>query len=392
MSDIVKRTFQIALAYQEVLGRLPNAQELQNHIENRGSLQSIHALLDNSSEAHKIATARDMTAEHIRAMAGKRSRVLIFGAYGNGNAGDAVQPTFIRKAIQAQCDAEVFAYSLLDNAPYVYPPELALQHQHLPLHPKVLSLFDALVIGGGGLFAHPHDPLWNPLWAQTIPIPYAILGCGVENPLSKNCAALFARASLISVRDSLSMESVVALATNPVICPDPFLAGVTPSSCYAVSRPYRTAYILRGPVGSLHSQLRSSLGSNDIVISMEPAIDYPLAEVFARITFVTSMDELVSVLSNCDRVITQRYHGAIAALKLGKPMAALTTGDNNESKLMELFSQLGLQDWCRRSPDFPAWETFTTTTYEPFLSQSRRLFESAVTRMLRTFSLISESS
>lgn len=392
MSDMITRTYQIALAFQEVLGRAPNAQELQHYIKNGDSPQSIQTLLEKSSEAHKIVTASDMTGAHIRTMAGKRSSVLIFGAYGNGNAGDAVQPALIRTAIQAQCDAEVFAYSLLDNAPYIYPPELALQHQHLPLHPKVLSLFDALVIGGGGLFAHPHDPLWNPLWAQTIPIPFAILGCGVENPLPKNCATLFARASFISVRDPRSMESIVSLATNPVICPDPFLAGATPSSGYALSKHYRTAYILRGPVGPVHSRLRSSLGPNDIVISMEPAIDYPLAEVFERITFVTSMDELVSVLSNCDRVITQRYHGAIAALKLSKPMAAVTTGDNNESKLMELFSQLELQDWCRRSPDFPAWETFTTTTYEPFLSQTRLLFEAAVTRMLRSFRLIPDSS
>jgi hypothetical protein len=54
---------------------------------------------------------------------------------------------------------------------------------------------------------------------------------------------------------------------------------------------------------------------------------------------------------------------------------------------LEFFSQLGLHDWCRRSPQFPAWEIFTTTSHEPFLTQTRQLFEEAVTRMLRPFSL-----
>jgi hypothetical protein len=382
MNDFLSRTYQIASAYHRVLGRDPDPDGLRSYLQRIDSVQRIEEDLKKSAEARAVDAALNQAEERIRDLARGRPAILAFGAYGNGNLGDSVQPQLIRTAIQSERDVEVFAYSHLDVAHYAYPTEYALTKGDMPLHPRALALFDALIIGGGGLFAHPHDPLWNPIWADVIPISACILGCGVSTPLPKACRRLFSRATFVSVRDQSSLRAIQEVAPDARLCPDPYLGYARLRRDCRFSRNYRTAYILRGPVTPVHLHLSKTVTSDDIVISMEPMIDFPLREVFPRMTFVNSMEELTDILCCSAHVLTQRYHGAIAAVKLGKPVAGLTTGDQNESKLMELFRQLGLPDWCRQSPDFPPWSAHAYPDREAFLTHSEGDFSAALSDML----------
>jgi hypothetical protein len=88
-------------------------------------------------------------------------RVLLFGAYGNGNMGDAYQALAVRAHLAAHFahrSIEVSACSLLCSSDYAYPPEFTLRPESI-LDVELVNSYDYLVIGGGGLLAHP--PHWQ---------------------------------------------------------------------------------------------------------------------------------------------------------------------------------------------------------------------------------------
>lgn len=392
MSDFLTRTYQIGRAYNEVLGRDPDPNGLRHYLRGSEPITAVREQLLKSEEGRRVTAALALASERIRDLARGRPALLLFGAYGNGNAGDAIQPSLILSAIQKRSDAAVFAFSQLDVAPYSFPADYVLRKDHLPLHPTTLRQFDALIVGGGGLFAHPHDPLWSDIWADVVPIPFSILGCGVAPILPTGCRRLFSRATFVSVRDVASQRAVARVTKHVHLCPDPFLGHATMRAACSTSRRYRTAYVVRGPLSSIHQALSAAVGTDDIVLSMEPAIDSPLKSEFSGMLDTPSMEDLVDVLSRCERIVTQRYHGAIAAIKLGKPVAALTTGDNNESKLIELFEQIGLLNWCKRSFTFPPWESFAYPDLNGFLTTSTQRFDESISGLLRSHHLATRPS
>src|SRR3712207_2872937 len=96
-------------------------------------------------------------------------RVLIFGAYANGNLGDAEQAASVARHLRAyrpELDVVAVAHSVADKP---YSPSPASRGQNLVdiLDPAFVNGFDSLLIGGGGLLASKHKPLTQADWVAS---------------------------------------------------------------------------------------------------------------------------------------------------------------------------------------------------------------------------------
>lgn len=102
-----------------------------------------------------------------------KKRIVLFGAYGNGNIGDAIQALSIARHLKVvRPEAEVWSYSELPGR-YEFQYDRVLP-QGLFLRAAGLNQFDALIVGGGGLLSHPHAPLFDETWQTTTNLPVIV--------------------------------------------------------------------------------------------------------------------------------------------------------------------------------------------------------------------------
>lgn len=274
---------------------------------------------------------------HRRAGAGKAHRILLFGAYGNGNLGDRIQPAVLARLIAGlRPDIDVWACSQLPAA-FDFPmdrvlPAAALGNRH------VLESFDLLLIGGGGLLAHPHDPLIDPYWQAHLPCPVALFGIGARAPAVGMSEALVRAAATVTGRDRTSVALLSGLradgagmVADPVLC-DPSLERTQRGAASGES----ILWVLKQEdIDASAAMLARIDRERDRICFLEPHRDYALVTRWPTARPIYRLDELVPLIDASDAVVSMRYHGAILAILRDVPVFAV--GEDKSAELLERF-------------------------------------------------------
>lgn len=202
----------------------------------------------------------------------------------------------------------------------------------------ILALFDLLVIGGGGLLAHPHDPLGDESWCERLPVPVVIMAVGAEGDFVSRASRLLKQAAFVSVRDVESLSWVLPHRSQIAIVPDPvLLAEQLPEELERRAKEYKRCWILRDPIDDQLRSVRGLVGADDIVVGVEPETDQKLLELFPKMHLVKSLDEFWPLVSASETIISMRYHGVILGL-----IAGIDTYAYRVSKGAALLRLLGL--------------------------------------------------
>ncbi|KWW39400.1 polysaccharide pyruvyl transferase WcaK-like protein [Cupriavidus metallidurans] len=310
----------IARTYLRFSGRAPEAREVANCLADSSAVGT-------TLRAHFGPPAR-----------GRGIRVLIFGAYGNGNLGDTYQAMALREHLIAAWEIPphaVWACSLLKSADYAFPSDRKLASDAI-LDPVVVNDFDVVVIGGGGLLAHPHDPLRDlSSWARQIHAPILLLAVGAGATAATDHAELLARAWLVAGRDAASVSALRKARPDAVHVLDPILSMPDVNAMSALdapvevpSDPVDVLWILKYPANAADEAFLTWIASyfaehgheRHVVLAMEPALDKSLSEMFSDVPVVLarSLAEQMAWIRRASRVVTMRYHGAIFSAHGGR--------------------------------------------------------------------------
>jgi len=345
--EIAYRFSRICASYVLHLGRLPDWEGLISFAARKIDTAEIDLEIAASAESAEV----DGAVSNVKALLEPypdRFKVLIFGAYGNGNLGDREMAKAVSAILEEDGRIVCFAYSELATADYPFPEDRKLSSKHKPLNIRVLGLFDALVIGGGGLLSYPHMPLWDPIWKYLIPIPYAIFSCGASSPLDGRLIPLVSGAEIASARDEAGYQELSKYNPNALLCHDPLLAFgpivEDRESGISVGK-VRRLYVLRAPWSPWHAQLKDQIHDQDMVVVFEAHLDFPILYNFPNSIVCSSIAEFHQLAVNFDVVISERYHGLILALLARRPVFGVTRNDH-KSKISALLSVLGLADFC----------------------------------------------
>ncbi|MGZ5120123.1 MAG: polysaccharide pyruvyl transferase family protein [Burkholderiales bacterium] len=308
-------------------------------------------------------------------------RVLIFGAYGNGNIGDAYQALAVRAHLMANFSdrpIEVFACSLLCSSEYAYPAAYKLSPKAI-LDIELVNSFDYLIVGGGGLLAHPHDPLADKAWSQHIYTPIILLAVGATLAEVARHQPLLSQALHVFGRDASSVAALASVRPDVRLAADPILSlgGIDGllSSEISSREPvihYDVLWILKYPAGEQDYALLREIGEymrqtsekKHLIVGIEPAMDGVMAEEFEGMPVVLteSLDGLADLIKQSARVFSMRYHGAIFALSLGRQVIGAS-----QAKLRDLAERFGapaayLENASELRPDM--WVRAMTATHE----------------------------
>lgn len=375
----------VAALYERHLGRTADSQGLRRYVESTLDEREIEDTILGSEECRQLNGA----IEEIKLLLSAEKatpNLLLFGAYGNGNLGDRAMAEALAGWIEENNLGTCFAHSDIDHVDYPFSTQRVLHKAMQPLNPRITALFDGLLIGGGGLLACPHEPLWDPAWPYQIPIPYALLGCGVGQPMDSRLANLVRLADVASARDEDSVKEFRRFNLDACLCPDPILALYAPPT--RVWRPIdtrRRCFILRGPVRPWHRAVLSAYGPGDQVILFEAGCDWQLFYLFPDAVFVRTLDDAASHIFDSDLVITERFHGAIVGLLCARPTLAVYKQDHNSGKLRALFSGLDIGDLCQEDPAIPeSMDNFPWPSVEIGLAAARTQFDKQARAILKT--------
>jgi len=290
-----------------------------------------------------------------------RRRVLLFGAFGNGNLGDMYQALGVRHHLLTigMQDENIFACSVLDSHEYPFPERRKLPGSYLKKTADLNSQFSALLVGGGGLLAHPHDPLQDPRWARSVAIPVAFLSIGANDDYAKKSSELLDRALAITGRDGPSLKALrhstareCFLLRDPLLCVTdtaPLLEFDLPTNADTEhAEPIDLLWILRSPVNDQEARLikfvHDYIHSDDVrrhsIVVTEPALDAQLLQLMPGLQ-VHQPKNLRAFLHFIDRarfIFSMRYHGVIFATLAGK----VAYGLSQKSKMECLYTECGL--------------------------------------------------
>ncbi|WP_043363818.1 polysaccharide pyruvyl transferase family protein [Belnapia sp. F-4-1] len=337
--------------YRVVLGREAESEAVvAAHAARYEAPEGLIRTLFDSEEARE-RQRREALLRRMAAAEPGPLRVLLFGAYGNGNLGDAEQAkavaTLLRGAVARPL--EFGACSFIDARPYGFPDGRVMPAE-VVADPLALAAWDLLLVGGGGLFATPHWPLMEPGWApmlRTIGLAYGLVGVGVGRGLREDPRhgpiwdALLAGAAFRSARDGLSLGA----APEALWMPDPVLLAGLRSGGGQPRPPVpggRPLIILKQAVHAEEARFLDWVeaeGAGCDVVAMERWREGELASRFPGLRFAEGVEELGRMCEAASVVVSARYHGCIAALLSGVPCLGAGPG-----KIPALFEALGARD------------------------------------------------
>jgi polysaccharide pyruvyl transferase WcaK-like protein len=293
-------------------------------------------------------------------------KIIITGAYGNGNIGDEYQALSLARHLQRVAPGtEIYAKSLLnDKSDFEFPPRFRIPTRPLDSIEAIIrdaqeiNRFDGLIIGGGGLLAADHKPLFFTEWTHAVNVPFALISIGADERSAGRASHLIKKARCVSARDSFSVEKLSAFRSDTAFSPDPILSD-TALNLTPRSPSNHVCFIPRRAVGknvAAYRKLAQLLRPSDFILSMFPLVDFQsgLREIFVKqdIYSVNTINMLSKYLKEARFVISERYHGCIVALKMGVPCLGVVTATQPEtSKIYNLYQQLGIPDlllWPRR--------------------------------------------
>lgn len=332
--DNVLNDDELRRAYRNYLWREPDPAGKHAWLGKAVSRETLSAALMGSAE-HRTHVAPIL--ERIRA--DTSPKVLLFGAYGNGNLGDDIQADALAELVMAAVPkARLYATSCFDGE---YPFESGEKLRRGAIYSHVLlSEFDLLIIGGGGLLAHPHEPLADGLWANDLTVRTVFFGVGVHGSFVAEAALAIRKAALLGCRDASSLEWASAHTPEIALTLDPVLLSRTlaPHAPTEESvRQYHRCWIVRDPIDDIVESIRDCAGANDVIVGLEPAIDSVLRQTFPDICFVSSLNDAWKVICASEVVISMRYHGVILSMLAGVSTYALRIP--KADRLLELLGQ-----------------------------------------------------
>ncbi|MBK1658908.1 hypothetical protein CKO45_11755 [Paracraurococcus ruber] len=338
------------------------------HAGHHPDLVSLIRAIRESPEAterrRRLAAAKRMAAEATQApFAPGALRVLLFGAYGNGNLGDAAQAQavagLLRGAVRRPLD--IRACSWIDDAEFPFDAGRIMRPDTIA-EPAALREFDLVVVGGGGLLAPVHYPLEEAAWVRGMPAwgpPHALVGLGAVPPEPGEAGraalrrALFAGAAFASLRDPPGQgdPSGVAWMADPVLLAGLLSGGGQPRMPAPRTRPLLIVKHPVHPAEAAFLDAAAAAGDGVDLVAMEWRLEQELAARFPRLRFVTDMACLRGACAAASVVVSARYHGCIAAVLEGVPCLGL-----GASKNRGLFAALGAPGrYLEHCGDLPAW-------------------------------------
>ncbi|MBI3816183.1 polysaccharide pyruvyl transferase family protein [Candidatus Peregrinibacteria bacterium] len=282
-------------------------------------------------------------------------RLLLVGNYGVGNLGDeALKDYFLSRFPEVDWTV-VSAHPQGEHD----VPRLPLGFRSFFATPwprtlKALWSCDGVVFGGGSLFTESESRfavvLW---WWHTVvamvfqkPILLAFQGIGPWLTRSGRWMTRFVlrRARFISVRDEFSVKRVGDLCPGiPVVESfDPVFGMCRALVPRAIRSPQSLVIIPRATTSaSFEKRVRELLRQGDVtsvrILSLQP--DDPresetcqllAAEFPADVVPIRSLADLISAIEESRLVLSQRYHGAIAALVLRVPYLIVEQAESDK--------------------------------------------------------------
>ena len=302
------------------------------------------------------------------------SRVILFGAYGNGNVGDAAQVgalASLLRAIAPPGPPPAFAACSWERQMPFCPegvtplrPDALMRPEHI--RPRQGGGdgggADLIVIGGGGLLGAPHFPLHDRHWAEWFVargVPFALLGVGgsaeaLNTPgWHEAYRLLIAHAAYVGLRDEETLAAARGIRPDAAWFPDPVLAEAVLNRPPAAPGPraYDALLIPRAPNGkadrvALDGALALAAreaGGHIAVAALEPATDRPALEGrdFGRaVHYIRTWEELLGLCAQSRMVLSARLHGVVAGLASGCAVHGLA-----QPKTGDLMARLGVADW-----------------------------------------------
>ena len=351
---------QVKEAYRSILCRRADANGLASYVGRPMSIEELELALKTSNE---YSNRVDPFTGKIK-LGGKPRKVLLFGAYGNGNLGDALQAISLRNTIaEITSSVECWATTVLDSD-YPFSTKHKLPREAIR-NLDTLSQFDALVIGGGGLLSHPHAPLTDAKWVNSLPIPFAFLSVGANEPCAFQSYTAISGAAWVSGRDVESIKTLLKYRSSVQFTPDPILIENNLHEA-AQAQAFDTCWILRGPLDENHHFIKAVFQPKDLVVGIEPEADSELKSLFPNIVLLSDCYKLLDLISSSKRVVSMRYHGVIFSLRLGVPIFSLRL-----PKGTALLNSLGLaENAFSRAQDL----MFAKNNYDAQCFQMQRLF------------------
>ncbi len=223
---------------------------------------------------------------------------------------------------------------------------------------KTISAYkscDAVVFGGGSLFTDTESVYACFLWSLHArlgfwlgkPVHFAFQGVG---PFRTRTGArishrVFRKAASISVRDSLSFKRVGewGLGTKCVQSFDPVFSLIESQNIDVCSQNILILIPRKNSSGkftnSAQEKIKSMHPDSVVILSMQPdkksEIEFcqSLAssiKIPTRIQNTSTLSELLQEVSNAGFVISERYHGALAALALKKEVEVVSQSDGDK--------------------------------------------------------------
>jgi polysaccharide pyruvyl transferase WcaK-like protein len=281
-------------------------------------------------------------------------RCLLIGNYGVSNVGDeALKDYFLARFPEIEWQV-VSAHPIQGELPRLPAGVRSLLTTPWWRTFSAMRRADAVVFGGGSLFTDVESSFACFLWwlhAATArflgkPVVLAFQGIGpFRTKRGKGFAKRAIRlASFCSVRDAESVARIAAWDMN-ISCiqsADPiFIVSNTANSARAQNM---LAVIPRHNAdAAFHEAFSAALQADTLrqicIVSMQPedAAEQAVIEEMktrangrARVVRALSMRMLLEALGEASSVLTQRYHGAIAALALGIPVTILPQGTGDK--------------------------------------------------------------
>lgn len=293
--------------------------------------------------------------------------MLLIGAYGNGNLGDSDQPQFLERYLLdiGLSEDQLFSISWEAVSSYVFggkklPRECLFDFE-------LLSSFNAILIGGGGLLGVEHYPLTDLRWIEGLiatGTPYFVLAIGasrehVNDPFYRDAyVRLLEGCQGISVRDNESLLTLNRFRPDVLKLCDPVIMRCIDAAEVALITHERLDIILRYPLDDQQwlfvnglKDIYSHTGREEIrVIFLEPfnPMEANLISDFPGHIICSSIEELCTVVQGSAALLSMRFHGCAPAIKHGVPV--LGFGPN---KIKNLFDELGLLDryWSADASD-----------------------------------------
>jgi polysaccharide pyruvyl transferase WcaK-like protein len=286
----------------------------------------------------------------------RERKVLLFGAYGNGNMGDAYQAIALQKHLTRSWglqERQIFATSLIDSYDFPFPAAQKLPPDTI-LNTRLINEFDRLIIGGGGLIAHPHAPLFDSKWVKQVHTPVLLLGIGAELLTVEPHRELLERAWLVSGRDATSIAALKVVRADAVLIRDPVLSAFGIEDLSTSDAQPRSAalpetetdvevlWVLKYPDSEedadflikVANLIQEQTRVRHAIVGIEPGRDQVLEQFLpGKVQYLRSLSDLIPRLEQAGVVVSMRYHGCIFAALAGKPSVGYS-----QSKIKHLYA------------------------------------------------------